>query len=123
MHIRPEDLPVLIEQGPTSLRVTEWGGMYVLLYTIPAGTDMKRLMTGLPDDLCPCPHWGYVLQGRLRIRHKDFEQVVTAGEAFFVEPGHAPLFEEDTRMLEFSPKQEWLEMMSTVARNLASMAG
>ena len=123
MQSKPEDLPILFEQGSTSLRGTLWGGMFVLLYTIPAGTDMKRLMTGLPDDLCPCPHWGYVLEGRVRIRHKDFDQVVTAGEAFYVEPGHAPVFEEDTRMVEFSPKEEWIAMMSMVARNLAGMAG
>ena len=51
------------------------------------------------------PHWGYVLKGRVRIQHAEYEQVVRSGEIFYVEPGHAPCFEEDTQMVEFSPKE------------------
>ena len=52
-------------------RGAEWGGMMVLLYTIPAGADLKPLMAGMPGDLCQCPHWGYLLRGRVRIKHVD----------------------------------------------------
>lgn len=79
-------------------------GMMALLYTIPAGTDLKPLMTGMPGDLCQCPHWGYVLKGRVRIQHAEYEQVVTSGELFYVEPGHAPCFEEDTRWSSSAPR-------------------
>ena len=24
-----------------------------------------RATVGLPDDLCPCPHWGYMIKGRV----------------------------------------------------------
>ena len=27
--------------------------------------DASPLLRGLPDDRCPCPHWGYVFTGRL----------------------------------------------------------
>ncbi len=121
MQMKPENLPVLIDRGGSSLRGAEWGEMVVLLYTIPAGTDMKPLMAGMPDDLCQCPHWGYVLQGRLRIKHKDFEQVVSSGELFYAESGHAPVFEEDTQMIEFSPKAAWYSMIATIGKNLAAM--
>jgi hypothetical protein len=122
MHVKVENLPTMFRRGESSLRGVEWGGMMVLLYTIPAGTDMKPLMASMPDDLCQCPHWGYVLKGRLRIRHKDGEQVVTSGEVFYVEPGHVPLFEEDTQMVEFSPKEAWVEMIAMVGRNLAKLS-
>ncbi len=95
--------------------------MIALLYTIPAGTDMRPLMAGMPDDLCQCPHWGYVLKGRIRIRHKDHEQIVTAGEIFYVEPGHVPFFEEDTQMIEFSPKEPWVEMTAMLGKNLSAL--
>ncbi len=121
MHMKPENLPVLIDRNGSSLRGAEWGGMVVLLYSIPAGTNMKPLMAGMPDDLCQCPHWGYVLKGRLRINHKDFEQVVNAGELFYAEPGHAPIFEEDTQMIEFSPKEAWYSMMATISQNLSAI--
>ncbi len=119
MQARPESLPVIFEQGEASLRGTEWGGMMALLYTIPAGTDLTPLMTGLPGDFCQCPHWGYVLKGRVRIQHPNSQQVVTSGELFYVEPGHAPRFEEDTQMVEFSPKEPWFSAMATIKKNLA----
>ncbi len=121
MHVNLEDLPVMVERGGSSLRGTESGGMVALLYKIPAGTDMRRLMVGMPGDLCQCPHWGYVLKGRFRIVHADHEQVVRAGELFYAEPGHAPVFEEDTQMIEFSPRQPWAAMMETLSRNLAAL--
>jgi hypothetical protein len=121
MQMKPENLPIIFERDDSSLRGTEWGGMVVLFYTIPAGTDMKPLFAGLPDDVCQCPHWGYVLKGRLRIRHADHDQEVSAGEAFYVEPAHAPIFEEDTQMIEFSPKEPWYAMFATIARNMAAL--
>jgi len=121
MQMKPESLPILIDRGGSTLRGAEWGGMVVLLYTIPAGTDMKPLMAGMTDDLCQCPHWGYVLKGRLRIKHKDFDQVVSSGELFYAEPGHAPIFEEDTQMIEFSPKEAWYSMIATISKNLSAL--
>ncbi len=121
MHLKPESLPIIFERGKSSLRGAEWGGMMVLLYKIPAGTDLKPLMVGMPGDLCQCPHWGYLLKGRLRIRHADHDQIVTSGELFYVEPGHAPYFEEDTEMVEFSPKEPWVSMIATVGKNMANL--
>ncbi len=123
MNLQANQLPVIFEKGNTSLRGAEWGGMMVLLYTIPAGTNMKPLMAGMPGDFCQCPHWGYVIKGRVRITHADHDQVVTSGEVFHVEPGHAPYFEEDTQMVEFSPKEQWFSMIAMVKRNLAVSSG
>jgi hypothetical protein len=121
MHAKPGNLPIMFQRGESSLRGAEWGGMVVLLYAIPAGTDMTPLMVGMPDDLCQCPHWGYVLKGRIRIRKKDDEQIVTAGEIFYAEPGHVPFFEEDTTMVEFSPKEQWAAMTAVLAKNLSQL--
>ncbi len=121
MQMKPENLPLLFERGSSSLRGMEWGGMVALLYSIPAGTDMKPLMAGMPDDLCQCPHWGYVIKGRLRITHKDSEQVVSSGELFYAEPGHVPYFEEDTQMIEFSPKDAWYTMIAQLSKNMAAI--
>ena len=122
MHVKPESLPIIFERGNSSLRGAEWGGMMVLLYTIPAGTDMKRLFAGAPGNLCQCPHWGYVLKGCVRIRYTDRDQIVTSGELFYVAPGHVPLFEEDTQMVEFSAKEPWVEMIATVGKNLSRLS-
>src|SRR5688500_10349009 len=38
-------------------------------------TDMAPLLRGLPDDVCPCEHWGYVVRGRVTFTFADHEEV------------------------------------------------
>ena len=33
-------------------------------FTLAKGVDTAPLFQGLEGDLCQCPHWGFVLQGR-----------------------------------------------------------
>ena len=52
---------------------------------LSAGVDVDAtpLLKGLPGDACPCPHWGYVLKGRLTYRFADHEEVFKAGDALY----------------------------------------
>lgn len=52
--------------------------------------DATPLFKGLPDDRCPCPHWGYVFKGRLTFQCGDREEIFEAGDAFYLEGGHVP---------------------------------
>ena len=121
MRASKQDLPVAFEGDGVVSRLAEWGEMNVALETFPEGTDTAPIFKGLPDDRCQCPHWGYVLKGRMRIRYPDREEVIEAGDAYYMEPGHLPLFEEDTEVLEFSPKGEYQKTMEVAERNIASM--
>jgi hypothetical protein len=67
------------------------------------GHDARALFKGLPDDLCQCPHWGYVIRGRLRVWTAEGASDVRAGQAFYWPPGHAPEALEETEFLEISP--------------------
>ncbi len=116
-----EDLPIVEDEEGFVSRQAEWGEMNVALETISGGLDAAPLFKGLPDDRCQCPHWGYVFKGRMRIRYPDREEVIEAGDAYYMEPGHLPLIEEDTEVVEFSPKGEYQKTMVVVARNMAAM--
>jgi hypothetical protein len=35
-------------------------GMAAEYVQLPAGADFTPMLEGLPDDMCQCPHWGYV---------------------------------------------------------------
>ena len=48
-----------------------WGGMLVNQLAVPANTDLTPLLEGLPNDMCQCPHWGYIFKGALYIRYTD----------------------------------------------------
>ena len=121
MKASKQDLPVAFEADGVTSRQTVWGEMNVALETFPAGLDTAPVFKGLPDDRCQCPHYGYVLNGRMKIRHPDHEEVIEAGDIYYIEPGHIPLFEEDTEVVEFSPKGEYQKTMEVVRRNMAAM--
>ena len=40
-------------------------------FTLSSGVDTTALFEGLEGDLCQCPHWGYLLAGRLRMHTAD----------------------------------------------------
>jgi hypothetical protein len=123
MHMRgsKQDVPVVFEEGPTTIRQIEWGGMNVEIGAIGADMDIAPLFQGLPDNQCQCPHWGYVIKGRLIYRSGDREEVFNAGDVYHVGPGHLPVFEAGTEYVEFSPADELAKTMAVVERNLTAM--
>ena len=116
-----EDLPITIEADEAIIQEAEWGDIHVGFETYREGFDIAPLLKGLPDDRCQCPHYGYVLKGRMRVRYADCEEVVNAGDAYYMAPGHAPVMEAGTELVEFSPKDEFQKTMEVVERNFAAM--
>jgi hypothetical protein len=121
MHGKRQDIPVVFQSGEAYSRDAECGEMNVAFEGFPAGTDTVPLFKGLPGDSCQCPHWGYVLRGRMRIKYADHEEVISAGEAYYIPPGHNVAVEEDCEVVEFSPKGEYQKTMEVAARNMAAM--
>jgi hypothetical protein len=105
--LRAGDVPVEIKDDNVEVRMTEVGQMTVSFIRLSKGTDLSPALAGLPDDLCPCPHWGYMLEGRLSMRTATGEQTYQAGQAFYWAPGHAPAALEDCAYVDFSPTQEF----------------
>jgi hypothetical protein len=81
--------------------------------------DPAPLFVGLPGDACQARHWGVVLEGTVVFRYPDgSEDVVRAGEAYDVPPGHLPRFTAGTRVVEFSRTDELAATMAVVMANL-----
>lgn len=124
MHYQMKDLPLVEDYGEGFQgRQIEWGGMIVSYETFPKGVDATPLFKGLPGDMCQSPHWGYILQGRMRVKRIVGDEVLQTGDVYYLEPGHVPVFEQDTEVLEFSPKAEYQNTIEVVARNMAAMQG
>lgn len=110
-----EDTPVAFEGNGVEVRMTEIGGdMTAAFIHFPAGTDMGPVLRGLPDDLCQCPHWGYVFNGRVNMRRKDGDDIYEAGQTFYLPPGHAPVALEDCDLLDISPTAQFNEVIDHV---------
>ena len=90
--------------------------------SIPAGMGGPDLFKGLPDDACQSPHWGYLFKGKFKATYTDgSEDVVSAGEAYYLRPGHVYEALEDVESIEFSPTAEWQQTMEQVSKNAESM--
>jgi hypothetical protein len=100
-----ETMGVVLEGGGVEVRAEEAGEMTVAMFRLPGGTDLRPLLKGLEDDLCQCPHWGYMLKGTLRMHTADGPKDYTAGQAVYWAPGHAPEALDDVEYVDFSPTQ------------------
>ena len=108
------------DMGVMEGRYEELGGYMVGFETFREDADATPLFKGLPDDRCQCPHWGLVLKGRLRIKYADHDEILTAGDVYYMSPGHIPVVEEDCELAEFSPAGEYQKTMEFVAANMAA---
>lgn len=94
---------------------------YTIQFLTFQDADGTPLMKGLPNDMCHSPHWGYVFKGQLRFRFDDHEEVIEAGEAFYLPPGHIPIVEAGTEYVQFSPSEQLHEVAEMMTRNMEAM--
>jgi hypothetical protein len=117
------DVPMAIEGDGVEFRTTPiGGGQSVAFVRLPAGTNLAPALAGLPGDLCPCPHLGYMISGRLRMRTAGGEEIYEAGDAFYWAPGHAPEALEDCEYVDFSPTHELEQVVEHIRSGAAASA-
>ena len=123
MHRSIMDLPPAFETPVVTIRLADWGDMTVEVGDVRQTSDSadSTLFKGLPDDRCQCPHWGYVVKGKLRLQFADYEEVYSAGEVYYAAPGHIPIPVAGCQYLDFSPKEEMHRTMEVLERNMKAM--
>ena len=112
--IQASDLPAVIHDDHVELRMGQVGEMSVSFIALRAGTDLSPALVGLAGDLCPCPHWGYMLEGTLGMHTPEGDQEYAAGQAFYWAPGHAPFAVTDCRYVDFSPTEQFAEVLAHI---------
>ena len=102
-----DSAPQRQEAGPVVDLRDELDGYTVTFTSLVEDIDATPFMKGLPDDRCQCPHWGYVIKGKMTARYADRDEVFEAGDAFYTPPGHVPVTNEPgTEFVSFSPSEE-----------------
>src|SRR5690242_3811174 len=96
-------------------RSSELDGFTVNFVTITKSHDLAPMLAALPTGKCTCPHWGYVIKGRVIVRYDDHEEALGPGDAFYMSPGHAPEAEEGTELVQFSPTEQLAEVEAAIA--------
>ena len=120
MRLEWQKLPVAFDLPEIKCRFEDLGDMSVEVSEVAKTFDPAPMFKGLRDDRCQCPHWGYVIRGNVRFRFADREEVYKAGELYYVEPGHTPVFEAGALFLEYSPKDKIKETLKVVERNMVA---
>jgi len=115
------DLPKTVDVDELTIREADWADMHVSLIVCHKTLDISPLLKGLPDDLCQCPHWGMILKGRKRVKYRGREEVLNAGDAYYMPAGHSTVTDPGTEWIEFSPIMELKKTNEAVQRNLANL--
>ena len=125
MKENKKNLPVFMEApGMIMRQIAGYGGMKVAYNELPAGTDFTPLLKGLENDSCHCPHWGYVIEGAIKLIYDDgTEEITRAGDIYYWPAGHTGVVVEDLKFVEFSPEKEFTEVMAHVTRKMEEMGG
>ena len=91
-------------------------------YSMSGGSDFTPLLKGLEDDLCQCPHWGYVIKGEMEVTYTngDTETYLT-GDLFYMASGHTLRIPQDTECVMFSPQAEHCVVVDHIKQQLAEV--
>jgi hypothetical protein len=88
-------------------------------FSLAAGVDTTPLFVGLEGGVCDCPHWGFVVRGRLTTTSARGErETVNADDLFYWPPGHNVSVEADADIVMFSPQREHTHVIDHMIRKV-----
>ena len=120
MKIAKENIEVKLEiPGAVIRQRTDFGDATGLgkisgeYFSLSAGVDTTPLFMGLEDDLCQCPHWGYLISGQLTTTDTNgIKENVNANELFYWPAGHNVKVNSDAEIVMFSPQHEHTQVIN-----------
>ncbi|MCW4353273.1 cupin domain-containing protein [Hoyosella sp. YIM 151337] len=114
MRIAKSDVDVKLEiPGAVARQHTDFGdasGLGMIsgeYFSLSAGVDTTPLFEGLEGNACQCPHWGFVLSGKITtIDIGGKQETVVKDDLFYWPPGHNVRVDSDAEIIMFSPQRE-----------------
>ena len=89
-------------------------------FSLSAGVDTTPLFQGLDGDSCQCPHWGFVVRGKITTTDAHgVKETVNANDLFYWPPGHNVLVVEDADIVMFSPQREHTHVIDHMIAKVA----
>jgi len=117
MKASKNELAKAVDTEDMTMLEAVWGDMHVEYDVFKKRFDVTPFLKGLPNDRDPTPHWGVLLKGQMRIVYDGKEEIVNAGEAYYMPPGHTAIVEAGSEGWEFSPNDKMQETMKVVMGN------
>jgi hypothetical protein len=130
MRIAREDVDVRLDIPGAVIRqrmdfgtAGEFGPLSCEYFTLSSGIDTTPLFVGLEGNLCQCPHWGYVLRGRLTTTDAQASrETVREGDLFYWPAGHNVHVDEDAEIVMFSPQHAHRKVIDHMKEMLSASA-
>jgi hypothetical protein len=121
MRMTITEMPIEMQAGDIETRASGGGEILARHIQLPGGTDFTPLFKGLPGDLCQCPHWGYIVEGSIRVRYADgTEELNSAGDVYYWPGGHTGWTDDGVTFLEWSPTAEITPVLEHLAAQMAA---
>lgn len=100
------------------------GEFDIAYVTVPVAMDCTDHYkhAGMPGGVCPCAHYGYVFEGRMRCTYPGSDktdEVAEAGDVYYWPAGHVLVYEAPTTCFELNPAAAFVDYMDYGARAAA----
>jgi hypothetical protein len=86
--------------------------------TIRQDHDLAPMLASLPGGMCHCPHWGVMTKGRMIVTYPDRQEMLEAGDAFYMPPGHTPAADAGAEFIMFSPAELLAATEAAIAKGM-----
>jgi len=118
MRASKDELSKVLETDEMVMYEGVWGEMHVEYDIFKKRFDVTPLLKGLPNDRDPCPHWGIIVKGQMTMIVNGKREVIKAGDAYYMPPGHTAIVDAGTEGWEFSPNDKLKKTMEVIIRNM-----
>ena len=110
-----------VDQYPVAEdRSSDLDGYTVNFVDITETHSLAPMLATLPGGHCSCPHWGYLFKGRMTVHYDGHDDVIEAGQAFYMPPGHVPEADAGTEFVLFSPTDELAATEQAIRKAMAA---
>ncbi|HKB80524.1 MAG TPA: cupin domain-containing protein [Thermoanaerobaculia bacterium] len=121
VNVKMEIPGAIIRQERNFGDATGFGRISGEYFTLASGVDTTPLFEGLEGDLCQCPHWGFVLRGRITTTDAEGDsETVNANDLFYWPPGHNVKVDADAEIVMFSPQREHSAVIEHMLKKVKS---
>jgi hypothetical protein len=117
-----QSTPITTDMEVVEDRTCDLDGFTVNFVTIRTDFDLAPMLASLPEGKCQCPHWGVLTKGRMTVTYADHQEVIEAGDAFYMTPGHTPAVVAGTEFVQFSPADLLAETEAAITKAMQDAA-
>jgi hypothetical protein len=90
-------------------------------FSLSAGVDTTPLFQGLENNLCQCPHWGFIIKGQITTTDANGTlETVNTNDLFYWPPGHNVKVDADAEIIMFSPQHEHSHVINHMIEKVKS---